>query len=94
MLSARALGMQKWVALALGLLLGAGAARTVRVERAHACEPTCAPDKSMILQVAEVAGSDQAVKFWGDLRVRDAVITPQYLLFAVGEGQIELGYEK
>lgn len=86
--------MQKWFALALGLMLGAVAGRAVRVESAHACEPTCAPDKSVVLQVAEVAGSAQAANVWSELRVRDAIITPQYLLIAVGEGQIELGYEK
>lgn len=93
MLSASVQRMRKPLALFLGLLLGVFAGRTVRVENAQACEPSCAPDRSVILQVTHVAGSAQAKTFW-EQGVRDAVVTPHYLLFAVGKGQVELGYQK
>lgn len=86
--------MKKWSALVLGLLFGVVAGRSVRVENAHACDPVCAPDQSVILEVARVDGSVLAKEFWSDVGVGDALLTPHFLLLAVGEGQIELGYEK
>lgn len=84
--------MTKWFALLFGVILGVSLGLTVRVEPAHACEPTCPPDESVVLEVREVSGSAEAETFWRDLRVRDAVVTPHYLLFAVGDGQVELEY--
>lgn len=86
--------MKKWFALALGSVLGVVAGRAVRVEHAEACEPACTPDESVVLEVKRVSGSDEAARFWRETGVRDAVVTPQYLLFAVGEGQVELEYKK
>lgn len=86
--------MLKWFALLLGVMLGVFLGHSVRVESAHACEPTCAPDESVVLEVKAVSGSREAESFWHDLKVRDAVVTPHYLLFAVGDGQVELEYRR
>lgn len=86
--------MTKWFGLLFGVMLGSLFGFAVRAEPAHACEPICAPDESVVLEVKQVEGSTEAERFWRDLEIRDAVVTPHYLLFAVGDGQIELEYRK
>lgn len=84
--------MKNWWPLAIGLLVGAFLGRIAAVPNAHACSPNCPTDESVVLEVSEVAGGREAQEFWIEGGARDAVVTPQYFLIAVGRGQVELGY--